>query len=192
MERDRLKWDDRYAGEGLFLGPHPSPFLAERVAFIESLLPGRKALDIACGEGRNCIFLARRGFSVTGVDISAEGLAKAERWAAQEGLKIDFRREDLEEYEFREAFDLIINFNFLLRSLLPKAVAALTPGGVVVIDTLLDTPSLPGEHTKSFLLQPDELKQLFSGFPGKVLHYAEHPLASAPTAKLIFRKSEGK
>jgi len=189
MEDDRIKWDSRYAAEGFFLGPHPSPFLMERIDLIKSVCPGRIALDIACGEGRNSIFLARQGFSVTGIDISTEGIVKASRWAVAERLEIAFLVADLETYEFTGNWDLIINFNFLLRGLIPRAVAALNPGGVMVVDTILDSPFLPGEHTKAYLLQPGELKGLFADFPGKVLQYEEHLLDSAPTAKLIFCKS---
>lgn len=189
MEKDRIKWNGRYAGDRFFIGPHPSRFLEERIAFIEPLLPGRKALDIASGEGRNSIFLARRGFSVTGIDISEEGLGKARRWAAAEGLEINFRQGDLEGYEFDETYDLILNFNFLLRDLIPKMVAALNPGGVIVFDTVLDTPNLVGHHKKEFLLQPGELAALFQHFPGKALYCEEFPEGPVSTAKLIFRKS---
>ena len=188
MEQDRDKWNARYAAGSLFLGPHPSSFLAERIDWVESLAPGRKALDIACGEGRNSIFLARRGFAVTGIDISEEGLAKAARWATEEGLEIAFLRADLEGYRFTGSYDLILNFNFLLRDLIPKMVAALSPGGVILFDTILDSPALPGVHRKEFLLQPGELAAMFAHFPGTVLHYEERPRDVSPTAKLIFRK----
>lgn len=189
MEKDRIKWNDRYAGEGFFLGPKPSRFLEERIESIESLIPGGKAFDIACGEGRNSIFLARRGFDVTGIDISEEGLAKASRWARAEGVDIRFIRADLEGYEFGEKYDLILNFNFLLCDLIPKMVAALNPGGVIFFDTILDTPTLVGHHNKAFLLQPGELEDIFAGFPGKILYCEEFPGGPNPTAKLIFQKN---
>jgi tellurite methyltransferase len=189
MDDDRIKWDSRYACPGFFLGPAPSSFLVERIDLIKSVCPGQKALDIACGEGRNSIFLARQGFCVTGIDISAEGIAKAATRAEAERLEVEFLTADLEAYEFTGTWDLIINFNFLLRGLLPEAVAALSPGGVMVVDTILDSPSLPGEHTKAYLLQTGELKRLFADLPGSVIEYGEHPFDSVPTAKLIFRKS---
>lgn len=187
MEKDRIKWNERYAGAGFFIGPHPSRFLAENIAYIASICPGRKALDVACGEGRNSIFLARHGFSVTGLDIAEEGLTKAKRWGAREGLDIDFRRVDLENYEFDETYDLIVNFNFLLRDLIPKMVAALNPRGVIVFETVLDTPSLEGTHTKAFLLQPGELVGIFAHFPGTISCAGEFPEGPAPTARLIYR-----
>ena len=116
MEHDRLKWNSRYAAEGFFLA-RPSRYLVERIGLVESLIR-QESFDIACGEGRNSIFLARRGFAVTGVDISEEGLAKAARRAAEEGLEITFLREDLESTEY-DTWDLILNFNFLLRDLIP-------------------------------------------------------------------------
>jgi 2-polyprenyl-3-methyl-5-hydroxy-6-metoxy-1,4-benzoquinol methylase len=187
MQEDSARWNERYAHPGLYHGAGPSSFLAGRIAFLSALTPGRSALDLACGEGRNSIFLARHGYTVTGLDISDEGLAKANRRAAEEGLAIAFRRVDLEEYEFDESWDLIINFNFLLRDLIPKMVAALNPRGVIVFDTILDTPSLVGTHNPAFLLRPGELRQIFNRFPGTILHDEECPDGPAPTARLIFQ-----
>ncbi len=186
MEDDRAKWDRRYGASGFFIGPDPSHYLVDNIALINFLVPGRKALDLACGEGRNSIFLARHGFTVTGLDISAEGLAKATRWAAEEGLAITFCQTELEGYEFSEKWDLIVNFNFLLRDLVPRMVAALAPSGVIVFDTILDAPSLVGHHNKAFLLRPGELATLFAPFPGKIIHMAECLEGPAPTAKLIY------
>jgi len=190
MEDDRSRWNSRYTGEEFILGEHPSLFLAENLTFITSLCLGRKALDIACGEGRNSVFLARHGFAVTGLDISETGLDKGARRAADESLDIEFRCVDLEAYEFTESWDLIINFNFLLRDLITKMVAALNPSGVIVFDTLLDSPSAPVPHKKEYLLQPRELSRIFQGFAGKILRYEERPLDASPTAKLIFRKGD--
>lgn len=192
MDDDRTKWNGRYADDGYFLGTRPSPFLVQNVGLIRSLSPGTAALDIACGEGRNSIYLARHGFSVTGVDISPVGIAKAVRWAAAERLAISFVTADLDVGLPAGRWDLIVNFNFLLRELFPRAVAALNPGGVMVVDTILDTPSLVGFHNRAFLLRPGELAGLFARFPGEILHYTEYPDDNAPTAKLIFRKSGAK
>ena len=187
MNDDRTRWDERYRGEELLLGAEPSRFLAERIEEVKRLCPGRKALDIACGEGRNSIFLARQGFSVTGLDISAVGLAKARDWAARGGLDCDFRLVNLEEYAITEAYDLIINFNFLLRDLIPQEVAALTPGGVILFDTILESPTAPVPRRKDFLLQSGELARLFAPYPGTILFRGEYPDSATPTAKLIYQ-----
>ncbi|KAF0216928.1 MAG: type 12 [Geobacteraceae bacterium] len=189
MERDKAKWNERYDREEYLLGLNPSRFLEERIDFIISVCPGRKALDIACGEGRNSIFLARHGFTVTGLDISEAGIDKAGKRMAEEGLQIDFRLADLERYEFPETYDLVINFNFLLRDLIPKEVQALNSGGILVFDTILDAPSLQGVHNPHYLLQPGELRTMFERFAGVILHYEERPHDATPTAKLIFQKA---
>jgi tellurite methyltransferase len=188
MTDNRGKWNDRYAGAGFYLGPAPSLFLAGNIALIKGLVPGQEALDIACGEGRNSIFLARHGFAVTALDISEEGIAKARRWANTEGLAVSFSCMDMETYEFSETFDLIINFNFLLRGLIPKMVDALNSGGVIVFDTILDTPSLEGFHNRAYLLEPGELRTIFARFSGEILADEELSLGPMPTARLIFRK----
>ncbi len=188
-DSDNKKWDKLFKGEEFTLGTDPSPYLAENIEFIKSLVPGRKALDIACGEGRNSIFLAREGFDVTGLDISDSGLEKASKWTEREKLQIDFRIQNLEVYEFTETYDLIINFNFLLRDLIPKEVAALRPGGVIVFDSILDSPFVRTTHRKDFLLRPGELYSIFSAFPGRIYFPEERLHDSNPTAKLIFQKA---
>jgi tellurite methyltransferase len=188
MNCDRDKWNSRYAGDVLYLGPAPSRFLAENFVLIKELAPGRKALDIACGEGRNSIFMSRHGFAVTGLDISEEGLAKARKWANAEGFAVSFFCEDMETYEFSGTWDLIINFNFLLRDLVPKMVATLNPGGLIVFDSILETPTLEGNHKKAYLLQPGELRTIFARFSGEILADEELPFGPMPTARLIFRK----
>ncbi len=72
---DRNAWDERYAGDELVWSAQPNRFL---VAEVETLPPGR-ALDLACGEGRNAVWLAERGWDVTGVDFSNAGIDKARR-----------------------------------------------------------------------------------------------------------------
>jgi SAM-dependent methyltransferase len=155
---------------------------------IKELAAGKKALDIACGEGRNSIFLARNGFDVTGLDIAEEGLAKAEQWAKTEGLDAVFHCMDLETCTFSDSYDLIINFNFLLRGLVPMMIDALNPGGVIVFDTILDYPTLEGFHNRGYLLQPGELLEIFNHFPGEILLYEELTSGPSPTARLIFHK----
>ncbi len=183
-----LKWDTKFRNEACVLGTNPSRFLVDNMELISSLVPGTNALDIACGEGRNSIYLAKRGFHVVGLDISEVGLDKGRQWMEREGVKIDFRLANLEQVEFTEQYDLILNCNFLLRDLIPKSVEALSPGGVLVFDTLLDSPFVPNTHKKEFLLQPGELVKIFERFPGEILAQEERLHDEMPTAKLLFRK----
>lgn len=189
METDRIKWNQRYESEDSFLGEHPSPFLAREIERIKMLTPGFAALDIACGEGRNSLFLAQHGFKVTGLDISDIGLAKGRKLAQTKGVNIDFQRVDLESYVLEKCYDLILNFNFLMRELIPSEVASLKPGGVLLFDTIMASKQLLQNHNPSYLLHPGELHRIFEAFSGVILYSEETCCGDMPTARLLFRKN---
>lgn len=189
METDRIKWNKRFESQDSFLGEHPSPFLAQEIERIKALAPGSDALDIACGEGRNSIFLAQHGFRVTGLDISDVGLAKGRNRALAKGLEVDFRRMDLDCHSIEGAYDLILNFNFLLRELIPSEIASLNPGGVLLFDTIMASEQLLQSHNPAYLLQPGELNRLFSPYEGDILYSEESCSGEMPTARLLFRKN---
>jgi tellurite methyltransferase len=189
MEEDRIKWDARYGSPEYLFSFTPSRFLAQSMERISALIPGRRALDIACGEGRNGIYLAQNGFEVTAVDISQQGLDKGRRRAAELGLPITFLQADLDSYRLAGPYDLILNFNFLLRPLVPMMIEALAPGGVILMETIMNTPSLQGVHTKSFLLQQGELAELFSDRDGKLLLVEEEATGETPVARVLFHKA---
>lgn len=189
METDRIKWNQRFESEDSFLGRRPSPFLLREIERIKTLAPGRRALDIASGEGRNSIFLAQHGFEVTGLDISDVGIAKAQQRAQEAGVAVDFRLVDLEGYQIGETYDLIINFNFLLRELIPQEYAALAPGGIFILDTIMSSAEIVVDHTADYLLQPGELVRIFKALEGEILFSEEVAEGQMPTARLLFRKA---
>jgi SAM-dependent methyltransferase len=189
MEADRIKWDARYGATGYFFSFTPSRFLARSLEQVCALAPGRRALDIACGEGRNAIFLAQNGFAVTAVDISEQGLSKGINRAAELGVGVNFVQADLDSYRIEENYDLIVDFNFLLRPLIPMMVDALAPGGVILMETIMN--SLQGEHIREFLLDQGELNSLFSGQDGNILLLEEEASGETPVARVIFQKQVG-
>src|SRR4030042_4518712 len=81
MKPDQMRWDKRFKGREFAFGKEANPFLRRHIG----LLPTGKALDIATGEGRNAVFLARYGFDVDAVDISKTGLKKARNLAKEAG-----------------------------------------------------------------------------------------------------------
>jgi 2-polyprenyl-3-methyl-5-hydroxy-6-metoxy-1,4-benzoquinol methylase len=190
LESDRIKWNQRFESEESYLGQRPSPFLFREIERIRNLAPGKRALDIACGEGRNSCFLAQQGFQVTALDISDVGLDKAVQRAESEGLHVDFQRVDLDEYSFTEQYDLIINFNFLLRDLIPKALQTLSSGGLLLLDTIMESPELLTTHNPAYLLGRGELQRICDGLQGEVLFYEELVEGVMPTARVLFRKSD--
>lgn len=101
----RERWDERYAAEEAVWNPDPNALL---VAELEDLAPGR-ALDLACGRGRNSVWLAGKGWLVTGVDFSAEGLAKARRLAADRAVEVTWVEADVVTWQPRSAsFELVL------------------------------------------------------------------------------------
>ena len=189
MEADRIKWNQRFGSEDTYLGERPSPLLSREIERIQRLVPGKRALDIACGEGRNSVFLAQHGFQVQALDISDVGLAKAARRAAEAGVLVDFQQVDLDGYSFTEQFDLIINFNFLLRELIPESVRALSPGGLLIIDTLMESPELLASHNPAYLLRRGELQRICEGLGGEIILSEEIQEGEMPTARVLFRKT---
>jgi tellurite methyltransferase len=190
METDRIKWNTRFESQDSYLGERPSPFLAQEIERIKTLVPGLDALDVACGEGRNSLFLAQHGFRVVGLDISDIGLAKGRKQAQADGVDVDFRRVDLDDYVIEERYDLILNFNFLLRKLIPSEVASLKPGGVLLFDTIMASERLLQSHNPSYLLQPGELRTIFAAFNGDILYSEESCCDDIPTARLLLRKNQ--
>lgn len=141
----------------------PDPWLVR----ILPLLPVGKTLDVACGRGRNSLFLAERGHRVTAVDYSEEGLAQLSDIARERGLTIDTRCLDLEAAPAlpRAAYDLIIDFFYLHRPLFPTLKASLRPGGVLVVRTFSSAGDFPGRpRHPEFVLAPGELPKIFKGW----------------------------
>lgn len=108
-----------------------------------------------------------------GVDISEVALQEARRRAAEKGLAVTFRQADLDHIELPEArYDLIVNINFLLRSLVPAIKKALKVGGRVVFETyLIDQQTIGHPKNPAYLLGHGELLELFSDF--RVFYYRE-------------------
>jgi SAM-dependent methyltransferase len=107
--------------------------------------PGSAVLDLCCGEGRHDLVLARRGFSVTGVDLTAAYLDKGRRDAAAAGLEIEFAAADIREFCRPDRYDLAFNwftsFGYFEdpdddERVVRNAYASLHPGGKLVIETL--------------------------------------------------------
>lgn len=188
------RWDARYAAPQYLYGKEPAVFLKQHLA----LLPKGRALDIAAGEGRNAVFLAQNGFSVDAVDISAVGLGKAQLLASERGVSINTIAADLTSYTLgQEKYDVILNFLYLQRDLIPKMKDALVPGGFIVFETYTVDHRRKGQRDDKFdprwRLMHGELKQLFSDF--KILVYEEVPngdVGERATARLLAQKPEVK
>jgi len=129
------EWNRRYAGAELIWTATPNRFLVSETA---DLTPGR-ALDAACGEGRNAVWLAEQGWRVTGVDFSAIGLDKARELAAARGVEGEWVTADLLSYEPEPlAYDLIALFYLQVVAgertrAIRHLAAGVAPGGVLLV-----------------------------------------------------------
>ncbi|MPZ76094.1 MAG: methyltransferase domain-containing protein, partial [Deltaproteobacteria bacterium] len=147
------RWDRQHAVRPG--ADQPSSFLREILDRNGWQIPPGLALDMATGNGRNALFLAERGFTVIGIDVSSIALEEARRRAAEKFLQITWRRADLEQMQLpHEAYDLIVNFNYLQRSLIPHIKKSLKVGGHVIFETfLIDQQAIGHPKNPAYLLQ---------------------------------------
>ena len=127
---DASMWDQRYEAAELVWSAEPNLFLPPLIAALE---PGA-ALDVACGEGRNAIWLARQGWEVTAVDFSPVGIEKA--WQLSDGDDVEWVVADATIYEPSKQFDLVVVFYLHvlpedLAAVMATASDALMPGGTL-------------------------------------------------------------
>ena len=148
----------------------PAQFLVENLG----LLPRGRALDVAMGNGRNAIYLAQAGFQVEGVDMSPEAVNAALESSREAGVTIKAQVVDLESsYQVEKgAYDAIICFNYLQRSLIPQIKDGLRPGGMVVYETfIVDQAQFGRPRNPEYLLKYNELLDMFRDF--RCLRYHE-------------------
>lgn len=185
-EEDRGKWDALFSTQTYVFGKEPASFLRDHIA----LLPVGRALDIAMGEGRNAVYLAKKGFSVDGVDLSEVAIRKAKLLAREQRVTITTINADLLTYTIRpDTYDVILNIDFLQRSLIPQIKRGLKKGGVVVFENnTVDQLNNPNGKAlrRDYLLEKDELREAFKDF--QILVYKESNDGKEAVASLVARK----
>jgi len=184
-EADREKWDARYRAGAPSAGD-PSWLLELQ----DELPDGGRALDIAAGAGRVSIWLARRGFEVTAIDISPVGLTLAREAAADEGVQIATVVTDLEREPFPEGpFHLVACFHYRQRALFPVIAAQIAPGGVVVAElATVKTLEKREKPSRRWLARPNELLEDCKGL--EVVYYREGWVGDRHLARLVARRPE--
>jgi SAM-dependent methyltransferase len=164
----REDWNERYRGSELVWSARPNRFLVAETA---GLVPGR-ALDLACGEGRNAIWLAEQGWQATGVDFSGVGIEKARARARDRSVEADWIEADLLEYEPPPAaFDLVILFYLHLARadlapVLEGAAAGVAPGGTFLLvghDSANLTQGYGGPQDAAVLYSPADVAKHLDG-----------------------------
>jgi tellurite methyltransferase len=184
VKNDERRWDKKYGEKPAPLPDQkPSSILKKHIG----LLPRGRALDLAAGQGRNAVFLAEHGFGAEAVDISRIALSRARNLARARGVRIKTVAADLDFYPIgRKRYDLILDFYFLDRRLIPRIKGGLKKGGVIVFETYTreqENLGLDGPSKSDYLLKPNELLHLFLDF--RVLFYREGIIREGGRRKAI-------
>ena len=170
--RARERWNERRSKAGFEPFPDaPADWLVEHGALLGG---GGRALDVACGDGRNALYLARLGFEVDAVDVSDVTIdalrdAAPVRAPAVHPRVVDLEREPLPEGEY----DVVVNFNYLQRDLFGALARALRPGGWLVFETFAraHVDELGKPMNPAYVLDDNELLRAFAGL--RVRRYRE-------------------
>lgn len=163
------EWGQRYATQTYAARQGPSPLLT---TWLGQLAQGR-ALDLACGYGRNAQFLTQHGYQVDAIDISRYALIQAQHRATCMGLHINWIQADLDQFCLPQGFyQVVVNSFYLNRGLAPSIAGALAPGGILLFEYHLQTSQpVDGPQGGKYRLQPGELPALFPYL--LPLHYEE-------------------
>jgi len=170
-------WDERYATEEYLFGTEPNDFLK---SVAEQIPRESKVLCLADGEGRNGVFLASLGHSVTSVDMSEVGLRKAQQLAAKKNVPLTTIHADLVEYDFgANRWDCMVSIFFHIPEKLqdiiyPRLLKSLRPGGHLIIESYTPrqlTFNTGGPPLAEYMLTMDLINTAFKDL--LFLHAAE-------------------
>ncbi|WP_425049637.1 class I SAM-dependent methyltransferase [Psychromarinibacter sp. S121] len=172
-------WDDRYDRSDYLFGTRPAGFVEQQAHHIPD---NARVLAVADGEGRNSVWLAKRGMDVTAMDNSQVGLGKARALAAQEGVRVEFQYADILSYAWAaESYDAVLGvyFQFLSPDDRPAVFhgfdAAVRPGGLLMIHGFAPRQVDYGTGGPGKVENMYTLDLLHDAFPGyEVLHEADY------------------
>jgi len=168
-EAERIKWDKRYRARSSNRMSPPSEFIKHWI----DRCPGGRALDVACGRGRNALFLAASGYEVDALDISTEALNSAQRAAQKSGLKLNWIVHDLDEPFCPDSlYELIVMLHYVNVHLIASLAKLLKPGGILLCEQHLATDAeVAGPSNPAFRLEPQQLREAARGL--KILELKE-------------------
>jgi SAM-dependent methyltransferase len=158
-----LLFDKVYASDRPSFSQNPSALLVEAI----EARPAGRALDVAMGQGRNALFLAQRGWSVTGFDVSETGLSVARANATKAGVTLHAVKSDIESFDYgTAAWDLVALIYVPASAYEARTIAALAhalkPGGLLVIENFASARTAPDRRPVD--IDPAEVKAALSGF----------------------------
>jgi SAM-dependent methyltransferase len=200
-DSDRIKWDAHYRGRPCRALAEPNPLLIEWLPRLEIGSTSPLAADVACGSGRHAMYLARRGWRVEALDISAvalEGLAAAAR---AESLDVTCLQRDFEPLlpatipPFEDdRYDLAVVMRYTNLPLIGKLATAIRPGGYLLAEAYLksDRPG-GGPHNPAYRVAPGEFQAVAARY-FDIVHCREGMAAGrsgepAPVVQVVARRA---
>ena len=165
----RARWDERHAAHEPIESSEPDPTLLDEIG---ALSPGR-AVDLGAGDGRNAIWLARRGWDVTAVDFSQVAIDRGRALAAAAGVHVHWELADLLEWAPGDrSYGLVVLFFIHLppgerHEVYARAAAAVAPGGMLLIvghDRTNIADGVGGPQDPDLLITPSEVAADLPGF----------------------------
>lgn len=148
-------------------------------------------LDLACGSGRAAVWLAERGYRVTGIDWQPEALELGRRLADSRGVECTFTSGDLRDPEVvpEGPWAAVLNFRFRQVDILERMPTLLQPGGVAMVRTFRSAPGYSGHPSPKYRLGPCELLRYFPAGNCEILAHEEgHDDDGRPAAGIVARK----
>lgn len=198
----RSFWNERFSGSGYAYGTDPNDFLKRSVGHFHG---GGRVLCLAEGEGRNALFLARRGYEVCAIDLSDTARDKAMKLAAEHGVTFEYVVTDVNDYDFGiDAWDAIVSISAhtdpaTRQRVFRKTLKGLKPGGVFLLEAYHPNQlnyDTGGPRDIAWLVALDDLHHHFS--ERGIIHQAElerdvsegaYHTGKAFVTQFIFRKA---
>jgi SAM-dependent methyltransferase len=163
-DADRAKWQRKYHDGAYASRRHPSMYLQQHLPAMAP--PCKRALDLACGAGRNALYLAAKGYQVDAVDIAAEGLQRGKAAAGNSLAGINWHEHDLDAGlpDALDQYGLIVMIRYLDIALLGMASERLLPGGYLLAEVHLQTDeAVAGPASRDFRVAPGTLSGAAAG-----------------------------
>ncbi len=149
MERGRTDYERRYAGDGYYWGTEPAAFCDELIR-LRPFPAARTVLDIGCGEGKDAVYMAQRGYTVSAFDLTENGIRKTLALAAARGVKVDAYVDDINTFETAKQFDIVYStgpvqylFGQNKKGFFEKLGRITKTDGIVYINVFVEKPFLP-------------------------------------------------
>jgi len=184
MIEDKERWNIRHVSKPM---RHTVAPIVEN--FVKHSSVGN-ALDLACGTGRNTHFLQELGFTIDAVDLSDYALAQVRDSSDIKKIEVDLDAYDLK----KNAYDLILNCNYLNRRLMAQMIDSLKEDGLIIFETFIEAHEKPeqGSMNPDYLLRKNELLEAFMELD--IIYYEEKAGVNLRgeknmTASLVAKKS---